>query len=115
MPCLSWEELFCVLLCASCNFTKLRFAGVGGLERGIIEYVHTLLFVEKNPDCLRVLQQRMNDRQLPSAATHPDVCTVRRSHVPGGVADMITGGFPCQDISQAGKRLGVAKGKRSGS
>lgn len=102
------------LLLASCSYSELRFAGVGGLELGIIDYVHTVLFVEKNPDCQRVLQQRMDDRQLPSAAIHPDVCTVRGSQVPGGVAELITGGFPCQDISQAGKRLGVVKGQRRG-
>lgn len=58
-----------------------------------------------------VLMRRMARGGLPFAPIWDDVRTLRGSDLPA--VDLITGGFPCQDLSVAGKRAGLA-GKRSG-
>lgn len=84
------------------------FSGVGGLELGL-EWAglgHTVWQVEQDPRCRRVLA-----KYWPGVTQHNDVRSVGRTtldHV-----DLICGGFPCQDVSSAGKRAGLA-GARSG-
>ena len=82
------------------------FSGIGGLELGL-EWSglgHTVWQCETNPFCLSVLA-----RQWPNATRYPDVKTLTN---PPPV-DLICGGFPCQDVSSAGKGAGLA-GSRSG-
>lgn len=82
------------------------FAGVGGLERGLHRAGHsTALLCENEPAAMEVLQARFPDIPL-----HADVRNLRT--LPKGVT-LITAGFPCQDLSQAGKTTGIA-GARSG-
>jgi DNA (cytosine-5)-methyltransferase 1 len=40
--------------------------------------------------------------------------TAERLRADGIVPDVITGGFPCQDISVAGNQAGIGEGTRSG-
>ena len=84
------------------------FSGIGGLELGL-EWSgigHTVWQVEKDAFCRRKLAWRW-----PDATRFEDVCNVGASTlVP---VDLICGGFPCQDVSSAGKRAGLA-GARSG-
>lgn len=76
------------------------FSGVGGLEAdGAAE-----VLCEIDADCRVVLQRRFRDSRL-----HDDVTTLEA--VPG--VDVVFGGWPCQDISVAGLRRGLA-GARSG-
>ena len=80
------------------------FSGIGGLELGL-EWAgvgETSWQVESDPFCRRVLA-----KHWPSAERFNDVKTFE-----GRPADIICGGFPCQDISNAGKRVGI-KGERS--
>jgi DNA (cytosine-5)-methyltransferase 1 len=62
--------------------------------------------VEKDPAARRVL-----DHHWPDVPTHDDVTTLKGSDVPA--VDVLCGGFPCQDLSVAGGRAGLA-GERSG-
>jgi len=62
--------------------------------------------VELDPYCRRVLE-----KHFPSAQRFDDVRTVGKHNLPW--VDVISGGFPCQDISNAGKRAGI-EGERSG-
>jgi DNA (cytosine-5)-methyltransferase 1 len=55
---------------------------------------------------------RMAESKLPIAPIWDDVRTLRGSFLPGPV-DIICGGFPCQDVSDAGAQVGLA-GERSG-
>jgi DNA (cytosine-5)-methyltransferase 1 len=82
------------------------FSGFGGFSRGLERAgMRTVGFVEIDPYCQRLLASR-----YPGVPIHGDITTrVFRE----GEADVVCGGFPCQDISLAGKRAGIA-GARSG-
>jgi DNA (cytosine-5)-methyltransferase 1 len=82
------------------------FAGVGGLERGLARAGHeTALLCENDPGAVAVLASRFEETDL-----HEDVCTLRR--LPRETT-LLAAGFPCQDLSQAGRTVGIA-GARSG-
>lgn len=82
------------------------FAGIGGIELGMEAAGHrTTLVCEIDRAASAVLRAR-----FPRMALHGDVRTLDR--LPKGT-ELITAGFPCQDISQAGKTTGIS-GKNSG-
>ena len=82
------------------------FAGVGGIELGLHRAGHrTELLCEIEPGAVAVLRAR-----FPQVHLHEDVCTLKG--LPDSV-DLVTAGFPCQDLSQAGKTAGI-EGARSG-
>ena len=82
------------------------FAGIGGLELGLSRKGHhTSAFCEIDGAASEVLRVR-----FPGTPIYPDVTELKE--VPSDV-DLITGGFPCQDLSQAGRTLGI-EGSRSG-
>lgn len=92
-------------------------SGIGGLELGL-EWAgvgHTVWQCEVDPFCRRVLA-----RHWPDAIRFGDVRRLSRFPVPGELfpdyppdCDLICAGFPCQDISVAGKGAGL-DGARSG-
>jgi len=84
------------------------FSGVGGLELGL-EWVGlgpVIWQVEIDPFCRAVLE-----RHWPHAMRFTDVRSVGAHNL--APVDLICGGFPCQDVSAAGKGVGLA-GSRSG-
>jgi DNA (cytosine-5)-methyltransferase 1 len=82
------------------------FAGVGGIEMGLARAGHrTDLLVEIEPGAQAVLRNHFADVEL-----HDDVRTLRS--LPKE-AELVVGGFPCQDLSQAGSTAGI-EGSRSG-
>jgi DNA (cytosine-5)-methyltransferase 1 len=89
---------------------KLRvlelFAGIGGFSVGLERTggFRTVGFCEINPFAQKVLSQHW-----PGVPIHDDVTTLE----PDGAVDLVTAGFPCQDISFSGKGAGLA-GTRSG-
>jgi DNA (cytosine-5)-methyltransferase 1 len=85
------------------------FSGVGGLELGLERSGMTVAFqVEKDPYANRVLA-----RHWPAVRRWNDVCTFPPEPAADWTVDMLCGGFPCQDISNAGRRKGI-NGERSG-
>lgn len=83
------------------------FSGIGGFSLAArwVGGFETTQFVERDPYCQRVLA-----KHWPTVPIHDDICTFNPEP---GSADIVCGGFPCQDISQAGKGAGMA-GSRSG-
>lgn len=84
------------------------FSGYGGLD----------LAVEQALIARTVWQAEWEDapsavlaRHWPGVPNYRDVTTVDWSAVPP--VDIITGGFPCQDVSLAGRRAGMTEGTRS--
>lgn len=82
------------------------FAGIGGLELGLGAHGwHTELLCEIDPGAQAVLAAH-----FPEVERHADVTRLRA--LPAGT-DLVAAGFPCQDLSQAGRTAGIT-GSRSG-
>lgn len=89
------------------------FAGAGGgILGGRLLGWRTVCAVEIDDYCRRVLMQRQDDGHLDPFPIWDDVRTFDGRPWQGRV-DVVSGGFPCQDISHAGKRQGIT-GSRSG-
>jgi DNA (cytosine-5)-methyltransferase 1 len=83
------------------------FSGIGGFSLGLERAgFRTVAFCEIDPYCRRVLA-----KHWPGVPIFEDVTKLRGTDV--GTVDLICGGFPCQDISIAGKGAGIS-GSRSG-
>jgi DNA (cytosine-5)-methyltransferase 1 len=89
------------------------FAGAGGgILGGHLLGWRTVCAVEWEPYAASVLAARQNDGLLPPFPIWDDVQTFDGRPWRGCV-DVVSGGFPCQDISVAGKGAGI-DGARSG-
>lgn len=89
------------------------FAGAGGgILGGHLLGWRTVCAVEWEPYAASVLAQRQNDGLLPPFPIWDDVRTFD-GRPWRGLVDVVSGGFPCQDISVAGKGAGI-DGARSG-
>lgn len=84
------------------------FAGVGGFSLAAHQLggFETIGFVEREPFCQQILSK--NFAGIP---IYDDITTFNPEP---DSADVICGGFPCQDISTAGKQAGIKEGTRSG-
>ncbi|MEX3715399.1 DNA (cytosine-5-)-methyltransferase [Cytobacillus horneckiae] len=84
------------------------FAGIGGIALAA-EWagIETVGFCEREPFCQQVL-----NKHWPSVPIFDDVCTLNKQAleergIDVGAIDIISGGFPCQPYSVAGKRKGT--------
>jgi len=85
------------------------FSGIGGFSYAAEKLVggyETTQFVENDPYCQKVLK-----KHWPNIPIHDDIETYRAELYS---ADVICGGFPCQDISTAGQGKGITETSRSG-
>ncbi|WP_436872684.1 DNA cytosine methyltransferase [Acinetobacter haemolyticus] len=89
------------------------FAGAGGgiLGSHLLGW-NTVCAVERDAYAAQVLAQRQNDGILKPFPIWSDVKSFDGKPWKG-IVDVISGGFPCQDISSAGKGAGI-NGERSG-
>ncbi len=89
------------------------FAGAGGgILGGKLLGWRTVCAVERDAYAAQVLAQRQNDGILEAFPIWSDVCSFDGTRW-RGIVDIVSGGFPCQDISAAGKGAGIT-GERSG-
>lgn len=97
--------------------SKLRvldlFSGIGGFSLGLERTggFETVAFCEIEEFPRRVLK-----KHWPEVPCYDDVRTLTADVLrrDGIAVDVITGGFPCQDLSVAGKQRGMGEGTRSG-
>jgi DNA (cytosine-5)-methyltransferase 1 len=77
------------------------FSGIGGIEKGLEDAGHrTLMWCEKDPAAQAVLEEH-------SRAPHRAADVTKLSRLPDGT-ELLAAGFPCQDLSQAGRTAGIA-------
>ena len=87
------------------------FAGIGGFELGLewafnahgIDHV-VKWQIEQNSFCQRILK-----KHWPDSVIYDDIKTTKEIEP----VDIMIGGFPCQDISVAGKQKGIEHGEKS--
>lgn len=87
------------------------FSGIGGFSLGLERCgMRTVAFCETEPYCRRVLA-----KHWPEVPCYDDIRTLTAERLArdGIAVDVLCGGFPCQDLSVAGKGAGLA-GARSG-
>ena len=99
MSKLRWKELKILDL----------FSGIGGFSYAaekIVGGYKTTQFVEIDPYCQKVLR-----KNFPNVPIHDDIKTFTAKR---GQFDVFTIGFPCQDLSVAGRQRGIGEGTRSG-
>lgn len=97
--------------------TKLRvldlFSGIGGFSLGLERTggFETVAFCE-----IEEFPRRVLAKHWPGVPCYHDVRTLTADVLArdGIAVDVITGGFPCQDISTAGRQAGLGEGTRSG-
>ena len=83
------------------------FSGIGGFSLGLERAgMETVAFCEFEPHAQEVLR-----KHWPDVPIHSDVRELN-GHDFRGTVDVVTGGFPCQDLSTAGKQAGF-NGERS--
>lgn len=88
------------------------FSGIGGMAMAVHAAAKGLRIrcaCDSDADCREVMRVRFG---LKEVQLIEDVRALRAGG-PGMSASLVYGGFPCQDISHAGKRLGVVRGERS--
>ncbi|AKU45050.1 DNA methylase [Mycobacterium phage Quico] len=85
------------------------FSGAGGLDIAVEQFfgARTVWHCELNPAASKVLAHRW-----PGVPNLGDITAVDWAEVEP--VDILAGGFPCQDVSAAGRRAGIAEGTRSG-
>ena len=104
-----WEHVFVPDAATSPQSTAFTvaglFAGIGGLELGFhLAGAHTELLCEVWEPAKTVLTEH-----FPGVALHGDIGSL--GELPA--TDVVTAGFPCQDLSQAGRTAGI-HGQESG-
>ena len=85
------------------------FSGIGGFSYAaerIVGGYKTTQFVETDSYCQSVLR-----KNFPNIPIHDDIKTFTAKK---GQFDVLTAGFPCQDLSVAGRQAGIGEGTRSG-
>lgn len=88
--------------------TLSLFSGIGGMDLGLERAGFQIVAqCEQDPFCRAVLA-----KHWPGVPCFDDVRTIDPASV--GPVDCVCGGFPCQDVSVAGKGAGVDAGARSG-
>ena len=88
-----------------CSNMKARsldlFSGIGGFSLALRRQVTTILYCEINPECQSVLRHQMALGHLDKAPIWDDVCTLPIEVLNKLKPQLITAGFPCQDVSVA--------------
>ena len=89
------------------------FSGIGGFSLGLERTggFETVAFCE-----IEEFPRKVLAKHWPEVPQYHDVreLTADQLAADGITVDVITGGFPCQDISTAGKQAGISEGTRSG-
>jgi DNA (cytosine-5)-methyltransferase 1 len=97
--------------------TRLRaldlFSGIGGFSLGLHGLARTVAYCEIDEKCRSVLQKNIDAGNLDDAPIFEDVRDLNRSNLAPLRPELITAGFPCQDISLANNEGRGLQGPKS--
>ncbi len=93
------------------------FTGTGALDRAVTAALAEILGTDEPPLLAWVADpgpgpSRLLAHHLPGVPNLGDITAIDWTRVPP--VDVLTGGFPCQDVSAAGRRAGLRPGTRTG-
>jgi len=88
------------------------FTGIGGIDYAFSCAGFDVLFQCEIDDYCRKVLSKHAEIYWPVATQFTDVRTIGGHNLPA--VDVLFGGFPCQDVSLAGKRAGISESTRSG-
>ncbi|CAK0827984.1 unnamed protein product [Prorocentrum cordatum] len=94
------------------------FSGIGGFAVAFAKFARTIGYCDNEPASRGVLERKIESGELDDAPIFEDVKKLHPKDLPPcengwDAVDLVTAGFPCQDISCAGLHAGLAKGTRS--
>ena len=94
------------------------FSGCGGISAALDPYCKTVAYCDIDPNARDVLSARIQDGRLEAAQIFEKVQSISpESLASAGIQphkiNIIAGGFPCQDVSIAGRQMGLVKDTRS--
>lgn len=94
------------------------FSGCGGISIALQPYCQTVGYCDTSEVCKRIITERIKEGRLEDAPIFGDVRSLSvESMAAAGVAtsdiSVISAGFPCQDISTAGRQMGILGNTRS--
>lgn len=94
------------------------FSGSGGISLALAPYCRTAAYCDIDPNARRILSARMQDGRLDTAPIFESIQSISpESLASAGVCardiNIVSGGFPCQDVSVAGRQMGLVSNTRS--
>jgi site-specific DNA-cytosine methylase len=112
-----WSFLGLVILLAGFWRGKVRildlFSGIGGFSLGLqAAGMETAAFCECEDHAIRVLNKNFSGIPVSRDIRGLNSAWLIENQISG--VELICGGFPCQDVSIAGKRAGIENGEKSG-
>lgn len=89
------------------------FAGIGGISFALSSIANTVGYVEIDKKCQDVLHHNIKRKLLHKAPIFYDIRSITPQLVRSTGAEIVSAGFPCQDISTSGGHRGLRGGKSS--
>ncbi|NDD93213.1 hypothetical protein EBZ37_14180, partial [bacterium] len=84
---------------------------MGGMTLGLRPLCKPVGFCDNNPGAKALIERRMRDHSFPKVPLFGDIRDITLNSVKD--VDLLTAGFPCQDLSAFGHKLGLFGGQRS--
>ena len=90
------------------------FSGIGGFSWSFRTIFDTIGYCDISPYCRRIIRNNIQRGLLREAPIIEDVREIERWSFDGDIPCVVTGGFPCQDVSTANVNSIGIKGERTG-
>ncbi len=90
------------------------FSGIGGFSYAFHDIAKTVAYCEIDKNCTAVIEKNMLQGNIDEGVIFQDVTTLGKKELEPLRPNMITAGFPCQDLSSANPHGKGLKGDRSG-